>query len=141
MGIRQLAMSPEPSKPKKPNYWGEDEDYGQYKPVKWDKQRYDGNYDGSKYKAEEEKWDKKKKSEITMSFVIPYTQMGKKFDFANDEFNFDRAAGEDKAKEIAYDKVEEMLGKGFNSKYSIVINAIDSYDEYEIDVILTPTKA
>jgi len=73
---------------------------------------------------------------IFITFKLQYTEIGPESDPDNDLWNENIA--ETKAIEIAYDKVEELLGKGFESKYSVCFKASDNFDDYELEVELTP---
>ena len=137
MGIRQLAMSPEPEEKTvpEPSY----RDYGGYKPYpsysENDYGRYDGNYDGSKYKEEKEIEDRK--DLITIRLNITYREIGKTF-FDEDNIPYDNNKIEIRVKELAYDRIIRLVGKGFESKYSIELETSDCYDDYEVEIILTP---
>ena len=75
---------------------------------------------------------------IFITFKLQYTEIGPESDPDNDLW--DENIAETKAIEIAYDKVEEMLGKGFESKYSVCFKATDNFDSYDLEVELTPNN-
>ena len=129
-GIREMAMSPEPEKPSHTKY---DPYYsGRYYNPEYYDQRY-GGYDGSETKEEP-------KDLITIKMLIPYKDMGQEFDMDSEFYTYEPDKAEFKAKEIAYDRLTNLIGKGFESKFSMVINATDNYDEFEIEIVLTPIK-
>lgn len=53
---------------------------------------------------------------------------------------YDWNAAQNKAQEVAYDKIQELLGKDFDSKFSIEFNVYDDGESYEVSCVLTPTK-
>jgi hypothetical protein len=50
------------------------------------------------------------------------------------------ANAETKAIEAAYDRLEELLGKNYESKYQLSFQAVDEYDSYLVTITLTPVK-
>lgn len=130
MGIRQIAMSPEPDKKSDPEPSYDYGNYGGYKTYP-DNDRYDGEYDGSKYKEREDI--------ITIKLNVTYKEIGKNF-FDDEGIAFDSDKAELRAKEMAYDKTQELLGTGFESKYSILIEITDWCETYEAEIKLTPIK-
>ena len=124
MGIRNIAMGSEPTQ------------YKEYNPRSDFNPRYDGNYDGSKYKEIEDE----PTNLISIRMIITYAELGPEFDMNNQMYEYNPSRAEFRAKEIAYDRLVDLVGKGFESKYSMAIEAVDSYTEYEITIILTPSK-
>ena len=137
MGIRQLTMSPgsEEKKPEQPDYGGYHgyPDYGGYN------DRYDGNYDGSKYKNDWKEPEKERTDIIEIKIIITYKEIGKKY-FDDDNIAFEPDAVEFKAKEMAYDRLTSLIGAGFESIYKMEMEANDYYEQYEIEIKLTPLK-
>lgn len=128
-GIREMAMSPEPEKPS----YGS---LGQYQDRFFDPEYYDsryrGGYAGSKLEEA--------KDLITIKMLVLYKDLGPEFDMDSEFYSYQPDKAEFKAKEIAYDRLTNLIGKGFESKFSMVINATDNYDEFEIEIVLTPIK-
>ncbi|MCX6722721.1 MAG: hypothetical protein NT094_01475 [Candidatus Staskawiczbacteria bacterium] len=126
-GIREMAMSQEPeAKPLFGEYRPYPSQYGEYNP------RYDGEYE---YKEEKEPTNL-----ISIKMIVTYEELGPEFDMDNELYSYEPEKAELKAKEIAYDRLVNFTQKGFESKYSMTIEATDSYTEYEIEIILTPLK-
>lgn len=137
MGIRQIVNSPEPEKKQESGQdYGGYHDYPDYSGYDT---RYDGNYDSSKYKPWEDNTEPERKDMIIVNIIITYKELGKGY-FDNDNIAYDQEKAEFRAKEIAYDKIVDLIGKGFESKYTIEIKPSDGYDEYDVEIILTPIK-
>jgi len=75
---------------------------------------------------------------LMITFKLQYAEIGPESNPENIEWNENIA--ETKAIEKAYDKIEELIGKKFESKYSVCFKATDNYDEYDIEVELTPNN-
>ena len=135
MGIRDIAMGQEKKqKPLFDGYHGYPEE--DYNPRSDYNPRYDGFYDGSKYRVPEPE----PTNLITIGMIVTYQEMGPQFDMDNERYEYEPSGAEFRAKEIAYDRLTNLIGKGFESKYSIVIDAVDDYTGYEISIILTPLE-
>lgn len=137
-GIRELAMSPEsedePTSSPGFKPWPEDQ-YGGY-PRSYDRDRYDGEYDGRTYNPVQK--DDERKDIIKIELIITYAQMGPKFDMDNEQYEYTAGALEERAKELAYDRLLEILGTDFPTKYVLVLDPTDSYDEVTVEALLTP---
>ena len=75
---------------------------------------------------------------ITILITIESKSMGKIGDWH--DHNYDEKKAETKAIEIAYDRVEELLGKNYESKFVVAFSAYEGTNEFEITVTLTPIK-
>lgn len=141
-GIRELAMSPEEENPPSENgfkpYPLENDHYSR---SNWDKDRYDGNYNSTEY-HKRSKWEEEeeRKDLIEIKLNITYKELGK--EYVDDEgYIYDNEKAEFHAKELAYDKLIELLGKGFESKWTLSkIEATDYYECLEVEITLTPIK-
>ena len=128
-GIREAAMSQE-----------EETTYPSQ--TLWDTDRYDGAYNNPEYSGSSYKKTKYEKIDTSKDIIITMTidnkDIGKVGDF--DDKSYDYTKAETKATEIAYDRTEALLGKGFDSKFKIGFEVTDGYDEWEATVTLTPLK-
>jgi hypothetical protein len=137
-GIREAAMSQEeeetPStawpKAKNPSLFDKGFDYD----------RYDGSWNNPEaYSSRTYKPKENTDDDIKITLTIPYSKIGSFADV--DSPNWNDVKAETKAIEIAYDRIEALLGKGYESKFSVNFDASDDYDAYEVEVTLsTPTK-
>ena len=138
-GIREMAMSPESEEKQEVSFPG----YHSY-PYKSRgySDRYDGNYDAREYleKTSKEIEEEERKDLIEIKLNITYKELGKNY-IDDDGIVFNNDQAELKAKEMAYDKLTEMLGKGFESKYEISkIDPTDYYECFEVDITLSPIQ-
>lgn len=145
VSIRELAMGSEPEPIKYTNNSGfgknfEDNDgygYGDYdygtKPK--DKTLFDKDPYESSYKP----YSPPKKGQITITMEIPYEDL-KGLKGTPMDTHYDWTAAELKATEAAYDKVEELLGKNYEAKYTVTFEVIESIEEFEVTVKLIPVK-
>src|SRR3990167_3432008 len=98
-GIRELAMSPEPEK-EKSEFESYPSSYGpRYYGPGYDTDRYDGEYDGSKYKKEEEE----RKDIIKITMTVTYQQLGPEFDMNSELYQYEAGRLEERARELVYD--------------------------------------
>lgn len=132
-GIREAAMSTESETPsttwpkaKTPSLFDKN----------FDSDRYDGSYYGSSYSGKT--YTPPVEGLITISLSIPTSKIGNVADDTHPAYDWNKA--QIKAEEIAYDRVEELLGKNYESKYSLGFDVTDSYDEYEVTITLSPIK-
>lgn len=142
-GIRQLVLEPE-SDPEK------DKGYKDY-PSQYDND-YDSGYgsygkgsrfDDDEYYKTKDKYfnDKEDPSRIVIGLTITTKEMGHKYDWRNnDESYILPEEAEERAKELAYDKLVNLLGKEFEAKFTMIMDAIDGVDEYTVNITLTPNK-
>ena len=128
-GIREAAMSSadEPEEvPHTPSY------PSAFKPHKHNSSLFDyGNYPPKTYKAPI-------KGVIEIKLSINADELGPVGDETSMQYDWSRA--QNKAQEMAYDRIEELLGKGFEGKFSLEFNVYDDGIEYEISVVLTPVE-
>lgn len=117
-GIREAAMSKEPEKSSLFDSEYNDEQYPYT------------NYRHRNYSPTTTK------GEVTISIIIDSEEIGEIADYTNP--SYDWAAAETKATEIAYDRIEALLGKGYTSKYSASFQISPNYDEFEAVITLTP---
>ena len=76
--------------------------------------------------------------EYKISMIINNDEIG---DIANEsDIAYDELSADNKSLEIAYDRIEKLLGKGYESKYSISFKSFAGYSEYEIEATLIPIK-
>lgn len=123
-GIREAAMSKEPKESSLfDSELYRDEQYPSYS------QR---NYSRGNYKITN-------KGEITISMIIDSGEIGEIADYTNPAYDW--AAAETKATEIAYDRTEALLGKGYALRYSASFQISPEYDEFEVTVTLIPTQS
>lgn len=140
-GIREAAMSKEEDtpestwpKPKTPSIFSKD----------FDRDRYDRSYDYDKHGDYNNKYQSSYKTnntedDITITLTIPYSKLGVKLNADGEIIN--ELAGETKATEIAYDRIEQLIGKNYESKYILNFDVSDNYyDSFEVEVTLTPNK-
>jgi hypothetical protein len=78
------------------------------------------------------------KGVIEIKLNVSADELGPVGDDTSNKYDWNKA--QNKAEEIAYDRIEELLGKGFESRYSIEFNVYDDGVEYEVSCILTPTQ-
>jgi hypothetical protein len=128
-GIREAAMSKEPE------------------PYAYD--NYGSTYDGVTYKPKNsslfdyDNYPVKKSVEtvkgvIEIMFTVEQEALGPVGDDSSLSFDWNKA--QNKAEEIAYDRLIELCGKEIESKYSLEFNTYDDGFTYEVTCILTPNK-
>lgn len=76
--------------------------------------------------------------DIVVTITIPYSEIGDTADYESRSYNSTMA--ETHAMEIAYDRLEELAGKNYESRYGLDFNVTDDAFEYIVTVTLTPTK-
>ena len=74
----------------------------------------------------------------TITLQISLLQLGNIADDSLDEYDYDKASV--KAEQIAYDRLEALLGKNYESKYSISFETTEGWTTWEIAVTLTPNN-
>lgn len=132
-----MAMSQEEEKKEPDNSGFRSYPYSDHPRYGIDRTRYDGFYDASKYK-ENEKAEEEALKSIKITFNVSYKDLGPESDMDNEAYQYDTVRDEMKAKEIAYDRLTELVKKDFSSKYVMHIEATDQYDAYEVEITLTP---
>lgn len=136
-GIREAAMSQEEEAPAT-STWPKSKSPSLFD-KNFDSDRYDGSWNDPAYTSHSYKTYKKPdEDEITITLKVPYSKLGAFADINSPLWNDIKA--EEKATEIAYDRIEKLLGKNYESKYSVSFNASDMYEEYEVEATLTPVK-
>ena len=141
-GIREMAMSPEPEekKPSSNGYHAYPSNYDDDYPPRggFNKTRYDGNYDGSKYKEPE--YEEERKDLIEIKLNVTYKELGTNY-ISDEGYVLNSDEAEFKVKQIAYDRLVLLLGKGFESKWELSkIEPSDYYECFEVEITLTPIK-
>ena len=138
--IRDLTMSKKeekipdyPSKPYQSSFYGgpNDDDYGAYPKTHYLDDNYSNDYCPKKYQ-------KDKPGDYKISMIIPNEEIGPVADECDRKYDWAKADA--KSIEIGYDRIEKLLGKGYDSKYTISFNTISGYGEYEVEATLTPNK-
>ena len=134
-GIREAAMSTE-SEEKPSTVWPKAKT-----PSLFDKDFDSDRYDGSYYNpgAYSGKTYSKPQDEniITITLTVAYSKLGVRLD--GDGNLVDEIAAEAKAIEIAYDRIEALLGKNYESKFTVSFDASDDYySSFEVEVTLKP---
>jgi hypothetical protein len=132
-GIREAAMgADEPEYVQKPllgkdyygydpngtkGYWGEQEDnlYGKSYPI-----------------------TTRKDGEITITLMVPSSKIGSIADYTKPEYNW--TAAETRATEIAYDEIENLFAKDYQTKYTMALSAVEGDEEFEVTITLNPIK-
>ena len=126
-GIREAAMSTAPDEPEYPSaplY------PSAYKQQKHNSSLFDyDNYPPRSYKAPV-------KGVIEIKLSISADELGSVADETASGYDWNKA--QNKAEEKAYDRIEELLGKGFDGKFSLEFNVYDDGVEYEVSCVLTP---
>lgn len=133
-GIREAAMSQEDETPttsawpkaKSPSLFDKD----------FDSDRYDGSYYNPGAYSHKT-YVPPNHDIITISMNFEYKTLG--LQDGGEGMQAEQHA-ETKAIEAAYDRVEQLLGKNYESKYSVSFEATDEYDSMLVTVTLTPTK-
>lgn len=134
--IREAVMSQRGKEESKtPSLWpakemSPDEDY------------YDSMYGSTPTQSDYiPKWSEKyvhnKPGQINISTTIQYEEVGKIADYSEVEYDPEKA--ETMATEIAYDRIEALAGKGYESRYTVKFEVTD-YGEYEVKATLIPIK-
>lgn len=141
-GMRDLAMGKEPEpEPKYPTY-------KPYKPhdTSFGSRGYDHGYNsGSLFEDpitvsdyRKSKLPKDTKNTYKIVFTIDAKELGGVADDTNDLYDYKLASTA--ATEIAYDRIEELLGKNYESKYTIAFEVDDYVDEFEVTATLKKNK-
>lgn len=131
-GIREAAMSKEEQLiPRYPSRQTSLYDYGEYNPTLAEIRRDEAEYENYDFND-----GPINKDQIIISLIIENEALGNiENDFTNDGYDWE--AVEMKAKEIAYDRIKELLNKDFESKYEASYQ-IEQGLEIEATVTLTP---
>lgn len=88
-------------------------------------------YTPSKYASTDTK-------QIDILIRIPMKDMISVTDFYDPKYDYQAASLE--AEEIAYDKLVELLGKEFESKYTSTFDTMEGVTFYEVTAFLVPVK-
>ena len=126
-GIRETAMGT-PDEPVTPKYYPPAYPAA-YRPGKYDTSLFD-DYEAPIKAA------KPKKGTIEIKIIIPTEDLGAVADDSSFAYNWEIA--QNKAEEQGYDKIKELLGDSFESKYTIKFNVYDDETEYEVTCTLIP---
>lgn len=78
------------------------------------------------------------KGEITITIYVSLEEIGPVADDSDPLYNWDKASV--RATEIAYDQIQALAGKGFESRYEIDCDVQDLYTEFEAIITLTPVS-
>ena len=128
-GIRELSMSNEPEPAptySKPSSYGQQSKLFDYD---YDEPKATQNYSHKSYAAPV-------KGTIEIALTVNADELGPVGDETSPSYDWNKA--QNKAEEIAYDRLEELLGKGYDGKYSIEFAVYDDGMVYEITCTLTP---
>lgn len=128
-GIREISMSPEPDKPE------------MHYPAPLYPKTYKPHQDSSLFDYDNypiKKYTKPTQNLIEIKLTIDASDLGPVADETATQYDWN--AAQNKAQEIAYDRIEELLGHGFEGKFSLEFNVYDDGESYEVSVVLTPTK-
>jgi hypothetical protein len=144
LGIREAAMSgsaeEEPWPSSKPYKKSQDSLLGDsYYDTKYPE--YNHGYGEKAYSDPfdlESAYASKKKGDITITFTIPVEDLGPVGDENSDKYDWNSAQA--KATEIAYDRTEELLGRNYESKYSVEFEVELGYFDVTAEVTLTKNK-
>lgn len=131
-GIREAAMSSEPEYTPPPGEFLSPAYPSAFKPEKHNSSLFDyDNYPAKSYKAPV-------KGIIEIKLSVSADELGPVGDETSLQYDWNKA--QNKAQEVAYDRIEELLGKGYDGKYSLEFNVYDDGTEYEISCVLTPVN-
>lgn len=153
-GIREIAMGTPEEEPKivSKDY----DDYGSrfpsYTPPKGQKSMFDSElyddadyygtgYSGGAYNPRSSKSylpEVTPKGQLEITMAIPMSEIGDCADDNNPAYNWGLAC--QKATEIAYDRIEELAGKDYESRYVCTFKVDEGFLEWEAVVTLTPVK-
>ena len=139
-GIREAAMGLPEEQPT-PKY----ESGKGYQSKLFDADRYDGSWNDPQYQdgyvaPKYKKYFEKKeqvKGVLNITIEIFNTEIGPFADF-NNENTYDTEKATTKATEIAYDYIEKLAGKGFDSRYKVEFDITESYESFDASITLTP---
>ena len=131
-GIREAALSSEPEYIPPKHFLLGDDYYG-YDYLK-PKEKTKGLFDYDNYPAKSYKAPVKGVIEIKLS--VSANELGPVADETTSQYDWNLA--QNKAEQTAYDKIQELLGKDFDSRFSIEFNTYDDGESYEVSCILTP---
>lgn len=138
-GIREAAMGLPEEEPT-PKY----ESGKGYKSNLFDHDRYDGAYNTDeyttgytpkKYKGYEEP-EPIIRGTMSITISIENAEIGKYADFDGPDYDSERATTI--ATEIAYDYIEKLAGKGFESRYKVDFDVTEGYNDFDANITLTP---
>jgi hypothetical protein len=76
------------------------------------------------------------KGQLKIITTICFDEIGETADYFSEKY--DEIKAEEKAKEIAYDQIEKLAGKGYNSKYTIRFDIDENEESFNVITILTP---
>lgn len=79
-----------------------------------------------------------KKDEILIILNIQNSEIGECADYDSEFYNWEQS--HQRAKEIAYDRIEELLGKHYESKFTVYFDICGRMDDYEATITLIPNK-
>lgn len=98
---------------------------------------YDPPYRGYQQPPEDEP------GTLKVMVTIPREALGEVGDDSyTKQMLYDNEKAEKKAEELAYDQIEALAGKGFESRYRIVFHETDElYDEFEVVIKLIPISS
>lgn len=82
-------------------------------------------------------YKKPEKGTIVISMTLEADEIGPEADDTNEKYNYNTALR--KAEETAYDRIEALLGKNYESKYTLRFE-VDDWKDYDVIVTLTPIK-
>jgi len=102
----------------------------------------DAHYNNANYNQSYDDLDtgykKQIKGSIIINLGIDIEEIGPTADEGSPNYNWAKSIN--KATEIAYDKITELLGKNYESKYKVSFEVLEGYFEYEAIVTLIPNK-
>lgn len=144
-GIREAAMSQEKEETTYYPKSSYSKPYTPYKPYKQDSLLYKDQYNPTKAEiARDEKemgigeYESMKREQITITFAISEEHLTDSMSRYYDDYDFEPVKAE--AITMAYDKLIDLLGKEFESKYSVSFDADEGYGDVEVVVTLTKIK-
>lgn len=127
-GIREMSMGT----PDEPKYNPAPLYPAAYKPHQHNSSLFDyDNYPPKKY-------TEPVKGIIEIKLTIDASDLGPVADETANQYDWN--AAQNKAQEVAYDRIEELLGTGFDGRFSLEFNVYDDGESYEVSVVLTPIK-
>jgi len=140
--IRELAMSKETEEPKEIESQSrlifDKKDYCQEEENKWYSKGY--NYDDeNSYKTECHYDQPEQAGTIKLTiFIDSEKEIGKSANISSELY--DEYKSDIKAKGIAWKKIKELMKDDIKEKYEIMIETINQFGDYELDITLTPKK-
>jgi hypothetical protein len=148
MSIRGLAMGKEGTEKKQPK-----PTYPTYSPKPYTPPSYSGGWGGEflpPVRSQEELFPEDKEyspykgyqepdnDQIDILIRVKMTDMLSPTDYWAPNYDYEIAKLE--AQAIAYDKLIEILGKEFESKYTTTFDVLEGLSCYEVNAFLTPVK-